>query len=109
MRSDVTGSNLNTIISSSQLFGSHVTDIDWFEDVLYLVLNSSRVYMYHTTEKKLTRYSDLESVGSIAVDWLGRKLYWASPNQQLVRHKHFVVLHLKLNIDFVSKQSESLS
>ncbi|XP_026471623.1 proto-oncogene tyrosine-protein kinase ROS-like [Ctenocephalides felis] len=84
MRSDVTGSNLNTIISSSQLFGSHVTDIDWFEDVLYLVLNSSRVYMYHTTEKKLTRYSDLESVGSIAVDWLGRKLYWASPNQQLI-------------------------
>lgn len=84
MRSDVTGSKLNTVLSRIQLFGNHVTDMDWFEDKLYLVLNSSRVYTYDMRDKTLTRYGDIESVGSIAVDWLGRKLYWASPHQQLV-------------------------
>lgn len=60
-----------------------MTDIAWLEDILYLVTNTSQVVVFNTTSMSRKKLRGLE-VGSIAIDWVGRKLYWSNPKQQLV-------------------------
>lgn len=62
----------------------HITDIAWYRDQLYLVSNTSHVHWYNLTSHTRGRLRGMESVGSIAVDWIGKKLYWSNPKQQLV-------------------------
>ncbi|XP_054270502.1 proto-oncogene tyrosine-protein kinase ROS isoform X2 [Macrosteles quadrilineatus] len=88
LRSDVTGERVETLIHRDTLKDRngyhHITDIAWYRDQLYLVSNTSHVHWYNVTSHKRGRLRDLESVGSIAVDWVGRKLYWSNPKQQLI-------------------------
>ena len=58
----------------------------WFHDRLYLVTNASTVLWYNLTSHERGQLRDLDSVAAIAVDWLGHKLYWSNPKQQLVKH-----------------------
>lgn len=62
----------------------HITDIAWYKDKLYLVTNTTHVYWYNLTTHDTGHLREMDSVGSIAVDWIGRKLYWSNPKQQLV-------------------------
>jgi len=62
----------------------HITDIAWYKDKLYLVTNTTHVYWHNLTTHDTGHLREVDSVGSIAVDWIGRKLYWSNPKQQLV-------------------------
>lgn len=46
--------------------------------------NNSQVYWLNLTSRKQGRLIDVDSVGSLAVDWIGQKLYWSNLKQQLV-------------------------
>ncbi|ERL89649.1 hypothetical protein D910_07014 [Dendroctonus ponderosae] len=48
------------------------------------VTNGSNVYWFNLTSRQQGKLGDVGSVDSIAVDWIGRKLYWSNLKQQLV-------------------------
>lgn len=88
MKSDLTGESIDTLISKASLKDGyhnayHIVDVSWFKDVLYLVGNNSALYQYNITSHEKTKLN-INSVGSVAVDWISKKLYWANPKQQIV-------------------------
>ncbi|GLH07146.1 Protein sevenless [Gryllus bimaculatus] len=87
LKSDITGENVEILMHTPNLKDAtgdhHITDMAWYKDLLYLVTNTTRVYWYNLTSHERGILHDLDSVGSIAVDWIGRKLYWSNPKQQL--------------------------
>lgn len=61
-----------------------ITDISWYKDKLYLVTNTSTVMWFNTTTNTLGTMHNMDNVGSLDVDWVGKKIYWSNPKQQLV-------------------------
>lgn len=96
LRSDVTGDHVKTLVHAAALRGGphglgrpgaapfHATSLAWWRDRVYLVANTSLVFAYNLTSRELARLPHLDNVGSIAVDWVGQRLYWSNPKQQLV-------------------------
>ncbi|XP_075975168.1 receptor protein-tyrosine kinase sevenless [Anticarsia gemmatalis] len=84
LQTDLTGDNLKILIHRDKLQNFHITDISWYRDKLYLVTNASTVMWYNTTSLKMGSMSNMENVGSLAVDWVGKKIYWSNPKQQLI-------------------------
>lgn len=83
LQSDVTGENIITLLPKEELGDSLVTDITWFENILYIVTNTT-LKIYNRTNGDLLKLGELDSVGGVAVDWIGRRLYWSNPTQQLI-------------------------
>jgi len=61
-----------------------LSDVAWFEDCVYYVVNSSKINWLNLTSHQGGTLEGINSVQSIAIDWLGRKIYWADPSKQLV-------------------------
>lgn len=68
----------NTIKNSS------LNDVAWYEDCIYYVVNSSSINWLNLTSRQGGILESINSVQSIAIDWLGRKIYWADPSKQSV-------------------------
>ncbi|KAL2717170.1 proto-oncogene tyrosine-protein kinase ROS isoform X4 [Vespula squamosa] len=87
LKSDVTGENIDTLIYKTNLKDSenayHIVDVSWYKDMLYIVGNNSVLYQYNFTTHVKTKLN-IHSVGSVAVDWISKKLYWANPKQQII-------------------------
>ncbi|KAG7201761.1 hypothetical protein KM043_004482 [Ampulex compressa] len=87
LKSDVTGENIDTLIYKASLKESeseyHIVDVSWYKDVLYIVGNNSALYRYNITNHQKMRMN-INSVGSVTVDWISKKLYWANPKQQII-------------------------
>lgn len=83
LQSDVTGENITTLLTKEQLGDVFVTDITWFENILYIVTNTT-LKIYNRTDGILLKLGEMDSVGGVAVDWIGRRLYWSNPTQQLI-------------------------
>jgi len=87
LRSDVTGENIDTLVYKANLkeleSEFHIVDVSWYKDVLYIVGNNSALYRYNVSSHQKTKLN-IHSVGSVAVDWISKKLYWANPKQQIV-------------------------
>lgn len=81
--SDVIGEHVDTLITSAELDENVVSDIAWFENLIYLVSNNS-LKIYNRTSRELSSLGDLDSVESVAIDWIGRRLYWSNPSKQLI-------------------------
>ncbi|XP_050510998.1 proto-oncogene tyrosine-protein kinase ROS isoform X1 [Diabrotica virgifera virgifera] len=108
LRTNAAGESLEILIDKSTMKDYHYTDIAPYRDQIFMVTNTSYVYWYNTTSKKQGRLVDLDSVGSIAVDSIGMKLYWSNPKQQLILRGNLngteqepllTVLAKELNID----------
>lgn len=84
LKSDATGENVQSVLHRTMMKNFFFTNVAWYEDMLYLITNTSQMYWYNTTTHKHGQLVDIESVQSAAVDWIGKKLYWSSPKQQLV-------------------------
>lgn len=63
---------------------SSLNDIAWYEDCIYYVLNSSTINWLNLTNRQGGTFDGINSVQSIAIDWLGRKIYWSDPSKQSV-------------------------
>lgn len=61
-----------------------MNDVAWYEDCVYYVVNSSKINWHNLTSHQGGTLEGIISVQSIAIDWLGRKIYWADPSKQLV-------------------------
>lgn len=83
MESDIIGENIKTLVSRSQLGDQFVTDITWFGDIIYIVSNSTLKF-FNKTNQMLTTLDGPESAESIAIDWIGKKLYWSNPTKSMV-------------------------
>ncbi|XP_043257692.1 proto-oncogene tyrosine-protein kinase ROS isoform X3 [Colletes gigas] len=87
LSSDVTGENIDTLIYKTSLKEAetdyHIVDVSWYKDILYIVGNNSVLYRYSITTHQKTKMN-IHSVGSVAVDWISKKLYWANPKQQII-------------------------
>ncbi|XP_024885319.1 proto-oncogene tyrosine-protein kinase ROS isoform X3 [Temnothorax curvispinosus] len=87
LRSDVTGENIDTLVNKATLKDSenefYIVDVSWYKDVLYIVGNNSALYRYNVSNHQKTKLN-IHSVGSVAVDWISKKLYWANPKQQII-------------------------
>ncbi|XP_032516846.2 proto-oncogene tyrosine-protein kinase ROS isoform X1 [Danaus plexippus] len=89
LQTDLTGDNLQTLIHRDHLENLHITDISWYRDKLYLVTNASTVMWYNTTTNEHGMMPNMDNVGSLAVDWVGKKIYWSNPKQQLITRGNF--------------------
>ncbi|KAL0880126.1 hypothetical protein ABMA27_002609 [Loxostege sticticalis] len=89
LQTDLTGDNLQTLIHGGHLKDLHITDISWYRDKLYLVTNASTVIWYNTTSHEKGLMANMDNVGSLAVDWVGKKIYWSNPKQQLITRGNF--------------------
>lgn len=83
MKSDIVGENIKTLVTRSQLADQFVTDITWFGDIIYIVSNSTLKF-FNKTNQMLTTLDGPESAESIAIDWIGKKLYWSNPTKSMV-------------------------
>lgn len=85
LQSDVLGEHIHQLISCTKIDCQNISDIAWFEDMVYFVSNST-LQFYNRTNYVFGRVGELESVQSIAVDWIGRRLYWYNTlNQYITR------------------------
>jgi proto-oncogene tyrosine-protein kinase ROS len=85
LKSDAAGENVETLIHKSRMKNFYFIDMTWYKEQIYLVTNDSHVYWYNTKTHNQGQLIDIDSVGSIAVDWIGMKLYWSNPKRQMVR------------------------
>ncbi|KAK4881780.1 hypothetical protein RN001_005099 [Aquatica leii] len=84
LKSDATGENVQTVIQKNRMKDYYITDIAWYNDQIYLVTNNSQIFWHNLNSHQGGQIVDIDSVSSIAVDWLGKKLYWSNPKQQLI-------------------------
>ncbi|XP_052900462.1 protein sevenless [Anopheles moucheti] len=87
VRSDVIGEHVATLIPrSAELDGAAVTSLAWHARVLYVVSNSTlRLYREPSAPGgEWTKLRELESVECVAIDWIGERLYYSNPAQQLI-------------------------
>lgn len=63
-----------------------MNDFAWYEDCVYYVVNSSSINWLNLTSRQGGTLEDINSVQSIAIDWLGHKIYWADPSTQWVNN-----------------------
>ncbi|XP_071445601.1 proto-oncogene tyrosine-protein kinase ROS [Hetaerina americana] len=92
MASDITGDSVSMLIHKDNLKDPtpngdsfHVQDAAWLgSDMLFLVANTTRLYWLNTTSHTWGGVGDIRYVGSVAVDWIGLRLYWSNPKQQLI-------------------------
>lgn len=90
LKTDAAGENVETLIHKSRMRNSYFIDMTWYQDKLYLVTNDSHVFWYNTRTHSQGQLIGIDSVGSIAVDWIGKKVYWSNPKRQMVRAKNFL-------------------
>lgn len=83
IQSDILAEHIHILISYETLGNKNITDIAWFEDVLYLVCNHS-LYYFNRTSKQMEQLYGMDSVQTIAIDWIGRRLYWYNPSHQMI-------------------------
>ncbi|KAG8223272.1 hypothetical protein J437_LFUL001549 [Ladona fulva] len=92
MASDITGDTVSMLIHKDNLKETaphggnfYVQDVSWLgSDLLFLVANTTRLYWMNTTSHTWGPVGDIQYAGSVAVDWIGRRLYWSNPKQQLI-------------------------
>lgn len=83
LQSDILADNIHTLIPQQQLDSCNITSLEWFADLLYFVCNQS-LYSFNRTTN-VTQKMDVEgAVQTIAVDWIGRRLYWFNPSHQVI-------------------------
>lgn len=83
VQSDILAEHLHILIPYDSLGHKNITDIAWFEDILYLVCNHS-LYYFNRTSKQIEQFYTMDSVQTIAIDWIGRRLYWYNSAHQMI-------------------------
>ena len=55
----------------------------WMDNIMYVVTNTTRMFAIDLDSRQVNLMRNIDAV-SVAVDWLGRRVYWSSANRQRV-------------------------
>lgn len=83
VQSDILGDKIRVLIPQQKLDKCNITNIEWFEDVLFFVCNQS-LYSFNRTTNDTQKVNVKDAVQAIAFDWIGRYLYWFNPSHQVI-------------------------
>lgn len=83
IQSDILAENIHMLVPQHRLDSCNITNLEWFEDILYYVCNQS-LYTFNRTTNITEKLNVKDSVQAIAVDWVGRRLYWFNPSNQMI-------------------------
>lgn len=61
-----------------------ISDIDWYEDQVFVSTNKRQVFWYNLTSHSYGRIQDINGADCISVDWLAGKLYWGNKKSKMV-------------------------
>ncbi|XP_076317469.1 proto-oncogene tyrosine-protein kinase ROS-like isoform X2 [Tachypleus tridentatus] len=114
-KTNIIGDNMKPLINKRSLGDNFITDISWYNGLVFLNTNNSWVFMYNVSEtESLIHLQNVTNAASITIDWLAPKLYWSSPHQQMIsrsnidgsypEHLHLYTLAQELAIDSVRGQ-----
>lgn len=84
-QSDILGENIHELIPRSKIGNQSISDIAWYEDVVYFVVNNT-LRFYNRTSYVIGHLKKLDSIQiqSIAIDWIGPRLYWYNLDKQVI-------------------------
>lgn len=83
LQSDILGDHIQVLVPKIEMASPNITGIAWYEDVIYYISNYTLFYLNRTTGL-IGKLSGSESVQSIAVDWIGKRLYWFNPLHSVI-------------------------
>lgn len=83
MQSDILANDIHVLIPHTKLNSCNITNVEWFQDVLYYVCGNS-LYSFNLTTNITVKVDVKDSVQAIAIDWIGHRLYWFNPSHQLI-------------------------
>lgn len=89
IQSDILADNIHTLIPQQRLNACNISNIEWFEDVIFYVCSNS-LYSFNRTTNTTEKLNVKDSVQAIAVDWIGRRLYWFNPSHQVITRGNLV-------------------
>ena len=78
------------------------------DNIMYVVTNTTKTFSIDLDTRQVTLMRNIDAV-SIAVDWLGRRVYWSSANQQRVISLHRINRSLFNHWKFVKQIGRSLA
>lgn len=92
LQSDVLGEHIFELVPKSRLGNQNITDIAWFEDKVYFISNN-RLHEYNRTSVVHKFVDSLHTIQiqSIAIDWIAKRLYWFTPDNQVISRAPFDV------------------
>lgn len=84
VKTDVIGENVELLIPHHEIQDQIATDIAWFEDSIYFVINST-LRVYNQTSRHTKMLTEFGSIEHVAIDWIGERLYWSDPRGTINR------------------------
>ncbi|XP_050428827.1 proto-oncogene tyrosine-protein kinase ROS isoform X2 [Adelges cooleyi] len=88
--SDIMGNYIDSIFldeDKTEKYSS-LNDIAWYEDRVYYVVSSSKINWLNLTSRQWGTVEGINSVQNIAIDWLGRKIYWSDPLKKSISREN---------------------
>ncbi|XP_063703914.1 proto-oncogene tyrosine-protein kinase ROS isoform X2 [Culicoides brevitarsis] len=82
MQSDIVGESVTNLVKKSDICDGPITDVTWIDNYLYFVCNYT-LLVYNRSSGNVKRMN-MDSIGSIAIDWLGKKIYYSNQIQQSI-------------------------
>lgn len=89
IQSDILADNIHTLIPQQKLHACNISNLEWFEDVIFYVCSNS-LYSFNRTANTTEKLNVKDSVQAIAVDWIGRRLYWFNPSHQVITRGNLI-------------------
>ncbi|XP_031634836.1 proto-oncogene tyrosine-protein kinase ROS-like, partial [Contarinia nasturtii] len=72
-----------------RIYACNISNLEWFEDILYYVCGNT-LYSFNRTTNNTQKLDVKGSVQAIAVDWIGRHLYWFNPLHQVLTRDNLI-------------------
>lgn len=89
VQSDILGDSVHILVPHHKYTNCNISTIEWFEDILLFVCNS-QLYAFNRTTNITEKIGMADSIQAMAVDWIGRRLYWFNPMHQFIVRGNFI-------------------
>lgn len=110
IQSDPLGDNIRILVPQSILNQCNITNIDWYDDVLLFVCNNntnpsgSTLFSFNRTNNQTETINIEGDVRTIAVDWIGRRLYYFNARHHVVTRGDLVSYKPEILFELVEKE-----
>lgn len=74
----------NKMAKFQNVFFTYITDLSWSDNKIFWVSSLNKVSVYDRILGQQREVEHISDATSVAYDWLGQKLYWSNPVQNVV-------------------------